>query len=61
MGGMGASGSQGLGDLSGMMSMIQQMASNFGGMQGGRAPGGDSARRRARLRSKLDKKKKSSS
>jgi hypothetical protein len=60
MGGMmpggGASGSQGLGDLSGMMSMIQQMASNFGG--GG---GNDSARRRARLRSKLDKRKKTSS
>lgn len=66
MGGMvpggGTSSSQGLGDLSGMMSMIQQMASNFGG--GGVGGGGvssDSARRRARLRSKLDKRKKNSS
>lgn len=58
MSGMGAS--SGLGDMSGMMSMIQQMASNFGG---GRptTTGHDSARRRARLRSKLEKKKKSSS
>jgi len=60
MGGMapGGGGSQGLGDLSGMMSMIQQMASNFGG---GNTGSSDSARRRARLRSKLDKRKKNSS